>query len=278
MRDDVGSAAPSYQVPGLERGLRVLEAFTRDRREFSLAELTRLLDLPRATVFRLVTTLEQNGYLDKEPTHKTYRLGNRVLRLGFEFLASQDVVTTAHPFLERLSRDTGASAHLGVLDGRDVLYLDRIAGSNHLVSNVGVGTRFPAHATTMGRVLLAGLGIDAVRKLYENIDLPKATDQTPQSLSALLDRLTQESADGYVTSVSAFEAGLSSIAAPVRNSYGTVIAAISVAGPESQLDHATLKGEIRVRVCQAAADISDVLGATARAPSQKPEPAIAANV
>ncbi|MDA0238802.1 MAG: IclR family transcriptional regulator [Proteobacteria bacterium] len=277
MKDDVRTATPSYQVPGLERGLRLMEVFTRDRREFSLAELTRLLDLPRATVFRLVTTLEQNGYLDKEPLRKTYRLGNRVLRLGFEFLASQDVVTTAHPFLEQLSRDTGASAHLGVLDDRDVLYLDRIAGSNHLVSNVGVGTRFPAHATTMGRVLLAGLGADAVQKLYENVDLPKATDQTPQSLPALLERLTQEQEDGYVTSVSAFEAGLSSIAAPVRNSYGTVIAAISIAGPESQLDHATLEGEIRARVCQTAADISNVLGAGKPAHNQKPLSAVATN-
>lgn len=260
MMDDAANA-PTYHVPGLERGLRLLEVFTRDQRELSLAELTRLLDLPRATAFRLVNTLEQGGYLEKEPARKTYRLGSRVLRLGFEFLASQDVVTTAHPFLEKLSRDTGTSTHLGVLDGRDVLYLDRIAGSNHLVSNVGVGTRFPAHATTMGRVLLAGLNNEAIRGLYEGYDFAKATDQTPTTLAELLERLRKEGADGYVTSVSAFEAGLSSIAAPVRDAYGTVVAAISIAGPESHLDHATLSGDIKVRICQAANDISSALGA-----------------
>ncbi len=251
----------SYQVPGLERGLRLLEAFGRDNPEMTLAELTRKLELPRATAFRLVTTLERLGYLQKVSDRKAYRLGSRVLRLGFEYLASQDMVATAHAHLERLSKETGASAHLGVLDGTEVLYLDRVAGWKHLVSNVGIGTRFPAHATTMGRVLLAGLGDDTVRELYRNQALPRATPQTPGTIDELIRQLGSERNRGYAASFSGFEAGLSSVAAPVMNGFGRTVAAISLAGPDSQFDRRDVEGEIRRKVCGTAVAISAALGA-----------------
>lgn len=251
----------AYQVPGLERGLRVLEAFGRDRPEMSLAELTRHLELPRATAFRLVTTLERLGYLEKQTDRKTYRLGGRVLRLGFEFLAAQDLVTTSHHHLEALSGITGASAHLGVLDGTEVLYLDRVAGGKHLVSNVHVGTRFPAHATTMGRVLLAALTDATVRDLYGAQKLVQSTARTPATVDEVISRMTTDRRCGYATSISEFEDGLSSAAAPVRDGTGQTVAAISVAGPESQFGRAVVEGDIRHRVCESAAAISTALGA-----------------
>lgn len=252
----------AYQVPGLERGLRVLEAFGRDSPEMSLAELTRNLELPRATAFRLVTTLERLGYLEKPGGRKTYRLGSRVLRLGFEYLASQDLVATAHDHLAKLSRETGASAHLGVLEGTDVLYIDRVAGWKHLVSNVGVGTRFPARATTMGRVLLAGLSTATIREMFGEQEPMRATEKTSATLDELSARLMIDRERGYAASVSDFEVGLSSVAAPVRNGLGQTVAAISLAGPETQFNRQAVEGEIREKVCETAAAISASLGAT----------------
>ena len=141
-----------YLVPGLMRGMRLLEKFTHNQQEWRLSELARALELPRSTVFRLVHTLEKLKYLERHPQRKTFQLGNRVLNLGFEYLASQEMLEVVRPFLTILNEQTRCSVHLGVLDNREVVYLLRIAGRQHLASNVGVGTRFPAHATTMGQI------------------------------------------------------------------------------------------------------------------------------
>ncbi|HIB69991.1 MAG TPA: IclR family transcriptional regulator, partial [Candidatus Marinimicrobia bacterium] len=196
-----------YIVPGLVRGMRLLEQFTHKQQEWRLSELARTLNMPRSTVFRLVHTLEQLKYLEHHPQRKTYQLGNRVLNLGFEYLASQELIEVARPFLTTLNEKTGCSVHLGVLDEREVVYLLRIAGRQHLVSNVGVGTRFPAHATTLGRVLLSELSLQELNHLYEGIELRRITEQTDTTVQDLHQRLCAEHQLGYALSLSAFEAG-----------------------------------------------------------------------
>ena len=114
-----------YIVPGLVRGMRLLEQFTHKQQEWGLSELARALHMPRSTVFRLVHTLEQLKYLEHHPQHKTYQLGNRVLNLGFEYLASQELIEVARPFLTTLNEQTGCSVHLGISDDREVVYLLR---------------------------------------------------------------------------------------------------------------------------------------------------------
>ena len=166
-----GADAARYVVPGLARGLRLLELFDRTRPEWSLAGLAAASGLPRSTTYRLAVTLERLGYLDRSEPHKTYRLGVRVLHLGFEFLGSQELVEIAHAPLQRLSARTGGSAHLAILDGTAAVYLLRVAGPNRLVSNVRAGTRLPAHATVMGRALLAGHGLEALRACFGDAPL-----------------------------------------------------------------------------------------------------------
>jgi IclR family pca regulon transcriptional regulator len=200
-----------YIVPGLVRGMRLLEQFTHKQQEWRLSELARTLNMPRSTVFRLVHTLEQLKYLEHHPQRKTYQLGNRVLNLGFEYLASQELIEVARPFLTTLNEKTGCSVHLGVLDEREVVYLLRIAGRQHLVSNVGVGTRFPAHATTLGRVLLSELSLQELNHLYEGIELRRITEQTDTTVQDLHQRLCAEHQLGYALSLSAFEAGVVSV-------------------------------------------------------------------
>ena len=161
-----GARPDRYLVPGLVRGLRVLELFDRAHPEWNLSELAAAAGLPRSTTYRLVVTLAHLGYLESARSRKTYRLSARVLNLGFEYLGSQELVEIAHAPLERLGARTGGSTHLGVLDGTDVVYLLRIAGPSRLVSNVRVGTRLPAHATVMGRALLASHSTEALRARF----------------------------------------------------------------------------------------------------------------
>ena len=132
-----------YIVPGLDRGLRLLQLFSPERPHWTLSEQARALGLSRSSVFRLVYTLEAGGFLRREG-EKTVRLGAAVLGLGFAFLASQDVAEAARPFLEALRDATGASAHLSVLDGDRVLYLLRAPSRLALISNIAVGARLPA--------------------------------------------------------------------------------------------------------------------------------------
>ena len=249
-----------YVVPGLARGLRLLELFDRTRPEWTLAELTAASGLPRSTTYRLVVTLERLGYLDRTEPHRTYRLGVRVLHLGFEFLGSQELVEIAHAPLQRLSTRTGGSTHLAILDGTDAVYLLRVAGPNRLVSNVRAGTRLPAHATVMGRALLAGHGIDALRVRFGDAPLAAATRETATTIEALEAQIRGVRTHGYALSVAGFEAGISSVGAPVRDAAGEVVAAINFTGPDSQFDRARLEAEVVDAVRATAGDISERLG------------------
>ena len=249
-----------YLVPGLMRGMRLLEKFTHNQQEWRLSELARALELPRSTVFRLVHTLEKLKYLERHPQRKTFQLGNRVLNLGFEYLASQELLEVVRPFLTILNEQTRCSVHLGVLDNREVVYLLRIAGRQHLASNVGVGTRFPAHATTMGRVLLSECSLQELQKLYEGIELRKITEQTAISVQELNQLLGEERKRGYSLSLSAFEAGVVSVGTGIRDASGKIIAAINITGSETVFGREVLEGEIKDRVLEAAGAISKRLG------------------
>ena len=252
--------ARRYIVPGLARGLQLLELFDRARPEWTLAELTAATGLPRSTTYRLAVTLERLGYLDRIEPHRTYRLGARVLHLGFEFLGSQELAEVAHAPLQRLSARTGGSTHLAILDGTDAVYLLRVAGPNRLVSNVRAGTRLPAHATVMGRALLAGHDAEALRRRFGDAPLVAATRETATTIGALEAQVREIRTRGYALSVAGFEAGISSVGAPVRNASNEVVAAINFTGPDSQFDRERLRTEVVEAVCETAGDLSRSLG------------------
>lgn len=225
-----------YIVPGLERGLLLIELFTLERPEMSLSELARELEINRSTAYRLAYTLEQMGFLERAPDGRAYRLGPRVLNLGFSYLRSLDLVEIARPHLERLRNETEAASHLAVLEGRDIVYLSRLSSNQRLTSNITVGSRLPAHATSMGRVMLMDLDDAALDALYAGIKLDRFTPTTATSLQALKAQLAEDRARGHVVSNASFEAGVASVAAPVHDDAGRVVAAISVVCSTTALD------------------------------------------
>lgn len=220
-----------YTVPALARGLEILGYFTYDKRTLSGAQLAKLTGLPRASVFRMLQTLEQAGYVERvgDPgNHPTYRLGVAVLRLGFEFLSSMELTEQGRPIIEALSDACGHSAHLVVRDGRDVVFVAKSLGRLATFYAIQVGARLPAHATVLGRVLMAGMSLQELEQLYVDQEMKlytKSTPRTPKDLKKLID---EAALAGYAVSQGGFESGISTIAAPIFNGERKVCASISI--------------------------------------------------
>jgi IclR family transcriptional regulator, pca regulon regulatory protein len=235
-----------YAVPALERGLRILTLFDEKNACLSLSEIARLLGLGRSTVFRLVYTLEQGGFLQKiDDRH--YQLGR----------AEQDIVDQARPVLQRLRDLTNASAHLGFLEGREVVYLAREPSRQMLISNIGVGSRLPAHQTTMGRMLLSALPAESVWQLYQGFAFPEGGIDTADKL---VETVKGDAARGFVATESAYGPGLVSVAALVRDRTGHAVAAINVSAPSIVLPISLARKRVADDVVAAAEELSRVLG------------------
>lgn len=249
-----------YLVPGLIRGLQVLQAFTPESREMSLSEIARRVGTTRSAAFRTVYTLAHQGYLLHNPESGRYTLGPAVLRLGYGYLATRELLEIALPELERLRDATDWSTHLGVRDGRFVLYMLRVPSRMGLASIVHVGSRLPAAGTTMGRVLLAGLSEQDLVRLYRDETYHNAPGQTPRSLAELVDQWRRDREAEAITQIGSFESGIVSIAAPVRDIEGNVVAAINATQAASSGNIESIDGPVREEVLRCAAAITRMLG------------------
>jgi DNA-binding IclR family transcriptional regulator len=216
-----------YLVPGLQRGLEILQCFRADRRRITAAELSQELNIPRSTVFRLLTTLQYMGFLEHSPSGREYSLGTSVLSLGFEYIASLELVDVARPILEKLSASAGHSVHLVIRDGREVVVIFKATGKSFLGS-IKVGTRFPAHATILGRMCIAYLDDRELEALYCGVQLQKHSPQTPTTLEDLRTILAEDRKRGYGISEQFFDAGICSVAAPIFEEHGRNAGAINV--------------------------------------------------
>jgi DNA-binding IclR family transcriptional regulator len=244
-------------VPALERGLKVLELFSRDEPEIQLIEIARRMALPKSSAYRLTYTLERLGYLKRSPGG--FRLAASLLALGFEYLASQDLIEIAGPELAGLRDETGATALLSVLEDRQVICIAQAASHKTLATRVPIGARYPAHVTAMGRVLLAALSDDALARLYAGARLESFTENTLPDFAALKTTLQQDRRRGYAISRGAFQLGIVAVGAVIRNAKAEPVAAISVVGPALELE-ASADGPVKDSVLKAARHLSELLG------------------
>jgi DNA-binding IclR family transcriptional regulator len=244
-----------YCVPALERGIRILELFERQRTEISGVDVARELALPRATAFRLLRTLEQLECLTRTEGG-AYRVGPAVLRLGFEYISSLEVTEVARGTIDALRDRSGCSAQLVIRDGRDVVVALRAVGPGAFSTNVRVGTRFPAHATVLGRLLLCELTEAELANLYPEPELPLVSGSKPGTLAELKALMCEDLARGYAVSESFFEQGISAVAAPVRAQDGGFIAAVSVTVYRPTLEPKAFRDRLVQQVLTAANAIS----------------------
>ena len=253
----------NYFVPGLQRGLSVLETIAAARRPLTVSEIAARLKLTRSSVFRLVYTLEFTGFLEAMEHLKTYNLGPRVLEIGFAYLASKDIIEVARADLEILRDNTEVSAHLAIRDTREVLYLSCVQSRSGFQSNMNVGGRMAAYATPMGWLLLSDLSNRELAALFEQQEFEPLTDQTPHDLGALSQCIARAANAGHVVSRGIVEAGGSSVSAPVFDKSGRVVAAIDISGPDSAFDMDHPQDRYIREVVHAAARISARLGYSA---------------
>jgi DNA-binding IclR family transcriptional regulator len=252
-----------YVVPALERGLRLLGEFSRENRRLGPPELARRLALPRSTVFRLLNTLEGMGFLERVEGGSEYRLGLAVLRLGFEYLASLELTELGQPLLERLCDALRYPCNLVVRDGRSIVYVAKVTPPTPLTSAVRVGTRLPAHATVLGRILLEDLSLAELRQLYPEEQLQSYSASTPKTAIELFDMVQSDLQRGYVLGEGFYEASISTIAAPVRDHSTRIVAALGVTIPSAHID-ANRLDELVQRTRAAADELSVLLNYSPR--------------
>lgn len=213
-------------VQSLARGLAVIRVFDADHPQLSLSEVARRAAIPAAAARRFLRTLESLGYVRADG--RSFSLTPRVLELGFSYLSALSLPEIVQPHLERLSREVDESASAAVLSGPDIVYVARVPTRRIMTVGITIGTSFPAYATSMGRVLLAALPEaerGAVLAAAEPRALTERTITDSDALAAELDRIAEQ---GWALVDGELEAGLRSLAAPVRGRDGRVIAAVNV--------------------------------------------------
>lgn len=249
-------AQDKYIVPGLERGLLLLCEFTRSNRTLTAPELARRLALPRSTIFRLLTTLETMGFVTRSGNE--YRLGMSVLRLGFEYLASLELTELGQPLLARLCDRVNYPSNLVVRDGRSIVYVAKVSPPSVFSSAVNVGTRLPAHATVLGRILLEDLSLSELRELFPEDHLEQHSPCTPKNALELFDMVQADRQRGFVSGEGFFESSISTVAAPVRDGSSKIVAALGVTVPTAQIAHVNFN-ELLLQVRRSADELSRLL-------------------
>ena len=228
--------APNYQVRALHRGIAVLESLAAVGTGLTLGELSSQVAMPKATAFRILECLRQEGLVTREGETGRYKLGIRLFELGCAYLAASPLQETATPFLRRLVENTRQTANLSVLDGHHVLHLAVIEPETiALHYHTRIGAREPFYCTALGKVLAAHLRDGDLANLVASAELRARTPASITDRTALLKELAEVRRLGYAEDREEMIPGLRCIAAPVRDSTGEVVAAISISGPASEL-------------------------------------------
>lgn len=243
----------------VDRIVDILETFTRLGPELGVTDISRALDLKKATAHRLLASLRRRGLIAQDPASRRYRLGMKLWELGTMAASQVDWVERVHPYLEQLTERTGETTHLAVLNDGQVLYVDKVESNHSLRMPSQVGRRLPVHCTGIGKSLVAYLPDEVLAGLVARRGLPAFTRNTIVDLEALRAELARVRERGYSVDHEEIEEGLVCIGAPVRDHTAHVVAAISVAGPSSRLRPETHAGHAAEVVAIAAA-MSAALG------------------
>ena len=223
-------------------------------------DLAREVELSRSTAHRYIATLTELGYLQQDGATRKYRLGPRVLDLGFSAITSMELREISLPHLQQLSDETGHTVNMAILDGTDIVYVERVRssrqGQRDIDLNLHVGSRLPAYCTSMGKVLLAFLPPERQREVIDRSELSRRGPNTITAKAELVDELERVRARGLAVNNEELAYGLRSIAAPVRSQSGEVVAAINLAVHRSMVSVEDLVANLGPPLLRAADEIS----------------------
>ncbi len=229
----LGSEAASGYSQSLERGLAILSTLAAGPTLLGVSDLARAVDLSRSTAHRYVATLTKLGYLDQDPATRKYRLGPRVLDLGFSAINSMELREIAAPHLQRLSDETGHTVNMAILDDVEIVYIERCRasqqGQREIDLNLHVGSRLPAYCTSLGKALLAYLDARRRRETLDRIEFVQRGPNTIMSKTALCSELARIRSRGIAVSNEELASGLRSMAMPIRSQSEEAVAAVNLA-------------------------------------------------
>lgn len=223
---EFADAAGSEFLEALARGLRVIEAFGRDRRWLTLSDVARLVDLPRASVRRTLTTLVKLGYAEVDD--RLFRLTPRILALAGSYLSSNAISDIVQPALDRLSNELGETCSAAVLDGTEVVMIAHASPNRMLPVSAQIGFRLPALSSSLGRILLAALSDKQVDDLLADAKLAKLTPATVTDKAELRLAIVKARTDGFSLVDQEAESGFRSISVPLKRRDGRTVAALNV--------------------------------------------------
>jgi IclR family transcriptional regulator, KDG regulon repressor len=276
-----------YAIQTVMNAFRMLEVFD-GAVAIGVSDVARNLGLHKNNAFRLLATLELAGYVQQSADSELYHLGPRCLELAHAFARNHPFASLARPVLEDLVRETGETAHLGVLIGREVAHLDGVLPDQLLLCGSRVGERLPAHCTAVGKVLLFGelessaspvlpagtraparhrrSGAGSAEPGLAQWKLERFTDATITDGTKLLDELRASRVRGYALDLEEYSPGLHCVAAPVRDASGRTIASFSLSGPSQRFSRSQVEGDGARAVVAAAERLSQALGARVAQP------------
>ena len=247
-------------IESLFRGLSILSALSESPHPLNLTELSSQLRLSKSTIQRLTFTLQHLGYIERDEETKKYRLGRKVLSLGLSMMRNLDIRRVALPYLEEASKEIGENVNLAIMDGMEIVYLERIKTQQILNVNLQVGSRLPVYSTSMGKVMLAFLPQDRLEEVLGKIVFQPLTPYTITNKEHLRKELKKIRKRGFAVNNEELSLGLRSVAAPVRNFEGEVIAAVNTGVLSIRVSLKKLETELAKKMIETADKISLALG------------------
>ena len=245
-------------MTSLARGLAVIHAFQERKRHLTIAQISHRTEIPRAAVRRCLLTLIKLGYATTDG--RTYSLLPKVLTLGHAYLSSTPLAVSSQPYLDRMSDKLHEACNMATLEGEDILYIARSATTQRLISvDLSVGGRLPAYCTSMGRILLSALDDVSLREYLDHVDLQPKTSRTIRTPEALLECLQQVRQQGWCIVDQELEQGLRSIAVPVYDASGQVLAALNVSTSAGRVARSELEQRFLPIMLDASRDLSTQL-------------------
>lgn len=249
-------------VQSLERALTILNTLSDYPDGIQIARLTELVGLSKSTTHRLLATLSSMNYVVKDPENDKYKLGLQVLFLSRNILNQNNIVSTARPYLEKLSAEINETVHLCVEDLGEITYIDKIESNQTIRMYSRIGSRAPMYCTAVGKILYSGMDPDYFEQSIAKVNFQRKTPKTITSVEELRHEVTKVKQQGFALDDIENEEGIRCIAAPIYNHEGKIVASFSISGPSNRVTMSLINDSLINKMKQVSIDISRNLGYT----------------